>query len=349
MATTEFLSPNDFAKQIEKSPKCAYLFFGDEDYLKSHSLKLARKNLVPDESLAPFNNFRLDGLDLTPDSLLNAITTLPMMSDRKLIEVTGLNFKELKNAEIDDYISVISTLEEYDYNTLIIVASSISFDAGTKTRPSQLLKKLSEVMTPVQFTRSSPVMLARWAAKHFLANGVRADDAVCTTLIDYCGTDMFKLANETDKTSWYVLSSGRNEVSPSDIGAVAIADTSYGAFEFTDALAARDGKAALKVIAEQARLKIDPIVAMGEIISVFSNMLTAKMLAADGLPPAKIASRIGMANREFLVKRWLQSPVSIERLNEILEECAKTDIELKFSLSGEGFLPVERLVCSLSK
>lgn len=342
--TTDIITESDFRKQIKDKPQKGYLFFGEEDYLKAYSLKSLRDRICPDPSLAPFNYIKLDGLDLTPGALLNAIETLPMMSDSKLIEVTGLNFREVKASLLDEYCKVLALLEEYDYNTVVISVAAECIDEGfLPKKPSTQLKKLGENLTLVHFARSTPLMLARWVNKHFLANGVTADAAVCSALVDYCGTDMFRLAAETDKISWYALANGRTYVEPEDIKKVALADTGYDSFAFTNAIMASNKAEALRVLGEMRRKRLEPTVVMGEMIKVVTDMLAVRIYADEGLTTADIAKKTKI--HEYRVKLCLKTGTNLPRLKEILSLCAEADAALK--LSPQGYAAIERLICAL--
>ncbi len=341
--TTDIITESDFRKSIVKSPARGYLFFGDEDYLKSFALKTAREAICPDPSLAPFNDIRLEGLDLTPDALLGAITTLPMMSERKLVTVSGMNFSDVRASKLDEYCKVLFLLEEYDYNTVIISVPSGGMDAGAlPKKPSSTLKKLAEYLVPVHFTPSTPLMLSRWVARHFNANSVRADAAVCSALVDYCGTDMHRLSTETDKLSWYAISCGRDYVSPDDIKRVAIADTSYDTFAMTNAVMDNNKSAALAVLSEMKRKRIEPTLILGEVTRVFCDMLSVRIMTDEGLTAGEIASRLKI--HEYRVKLCLRTGAGRERLCRIVELCAEADTALKLS---QGYGAIEQLICSL--
>ena len=342
----QIITESDFRKKVKGGGLSGgFLFFGSEDYLKGFALKAAREAICPDEALAPFNNLRLDGLDLTPDSLLGAITTLPMMSDRKLIEITSFDFKAMRPDELDEYCQVFAMLGEYDYNMLILIASASQIESlqSPKKLPP-ILKRFSEVLTPVSFDLSTPLMLSRWAEKHFLANGVRADSAVCASLVDFCGSDMYRLAGEIDKISWYVLADGRESVEPSDVTRVAIADTSYEAYALANAIMANKKNEALEVLGEMKRRRIDPLIILGEIVASFCDMLSVKLLAADGLMSANIASSLKI--HEFKVKICLRTPADLGRLRRAVRLCTETDCALKLS-SGPEYDVLEKLICSL--
>ena len=338
------ISDADFRKALKSGLKGGYLFFGAEDYLKLHALRSAREAVCPDPSFEFFNDVRIDGSEFDPAAFANAIPTLPVMTEQKLIEVTGVNLTTMKKSDQDALFATLAEAADYDFNVIIISAVADGVDEGyLPKRPSATLKKIERLMTPVHFPRSSPAMLARWVQKHFAHNGIEAEPALCSSLVDYCGKDMFILANETDKLSWFLLSSGRNRLSSGDINLVSIPDTGYDAFAFANAVAARNRAQALNVLAEMRRRRIEPTLIMGEIIRTFCDMLSARLLADDGLPAKDIGARLGM--HEYKAKLLLSNSVGVERLRVLLNLCAETDAALK--LSPQGYMAIERLICSL--
>ena len=64
----------------------AYLFVGEEDYLKKYYLSQIINICCPDETFSPFNRVVFDGAEVDENELLEAIKAPPMMSDYKLIE-----------------------------------------------------------------------------------------------------------------------------------------------------------------------------------------------------------------------------------------------------------------------
>ena len=51
----ELLKDADFRKELKGTPRAGYLFFGEEDYLKSFAVRQARELLCPDPTFAFFN------------------------------------------------------------------------------------------------------------------------------------------------------------------------------------------------------------------------------------------------------------------------------------------------------
>ena len=101
MALT-ILKEADFRKDLKSAPTGGYLFFGEEDYMKSAALRMARDAVTEAEpAMAAFNDVRLDGLDFTPSALLDAMAVPPMGAERKVISVTGLNLSALRASDLD--------------------------------------------------------------------------------------------------------------------------------------------------------------------------------------------------------------------------------------------------------
>ena len=78
----DILKESDFRKELKGTPRTGYLFFGEEDYLKSFAVKQARDTICSDPSLAVFNEMKLDAVDFDPQKLLGALMPMPMMADR---------------------------------------------------------------------------------------------------------------------------------------------------------------------------------------------------------------------------------------------------------------------------
>ncbi len=334
----------DFRREIKSSPAKAYLLFGEEDYLKTHALAAARAAISPDSTLSMFNEFMLDSLSYSPSALLDVIMPAPMMADRKLITVTGLDLNAMHQSEIDALCETLAALDEYDYNTVIISVPSDRFDYGRSLKsPGKRLAALSEVLTPVYFEKVSPARLVSWVGKHYAHNGVNASPEICSLTIERCGRDMFNLSSETDKISFYVLSQGRDTVSPSDVARASVPSAEYDTFALSNALAAGNREVALAVFGDMKFRRVEPLVIMGEIISYVSNSLSVELLANDGLTSREISEILNI--HEYKVSLTLRSRRGVDRLKVMLERCRSADLEIK-SFSN-GYSVLEKLICTI--
>lgn len=83
----------DALKKKIKSGKLggAYLFYGDEEYLKDHYLGQLRR-AVETSSLPEFNHIVFEEKDMRFSDLGDALETLPTMANFKLIEIREPEF-----------------------------------------------------------------------------------------------------------------------------------------------------------------------------------------------------------------------------------------------------------------
>jgi DNA polymerase III delta subunit len=338
----EIIKEADFRKQIKSEPKTGYLFYGDEDYMKSFALKVASEAISPDPSFSFFNEMKLDALSYSPSALVEAMMPLPMMADRKLIIISGLDFNAMKSNEFEAFCDALKYLDEYDYNTLIVNTASDRFDAGTPKKPSGEIKALSEYLVPVLFERNTPSRLNAWIAKHFAHNGVKADPAVCNFIVEWCGRDMYNLSSQTDKLSFYVLSQGRDTVTRDDVCRIASTSVEYDTYAFSNSILAGRKEDALAILADMKRRKIEPVYIMGEISKNACDALTVTLLARDGLTWLEISKITDI--RDFIVQRIMQSKHDPDMCRRMVAQCRAADKDLKSSFDRDYDI-IERLIC----
>ena len=336
----------DFRRQIKAPCGGGYLFFGDEDYLKAYAVRMARDVICSDPSFAIFNDARLDVMDYTADRLLDALMPPPMMAEYKIVTLSGLDLNAMRPSEIDELCGVLEAAEEYPYNLLIVSIPAKGMEIGyLPKRPSGILNRLGEILTPVHFERTTPQKLAGWVGRHLEHNGVSADASVCRALIDTCGSDMFTLAAETDKLSYYVLSQGRTVAAAEDVPYVCCAVEEYDAFALANAIMEGRREDALQVLAQQRFRRVDPIIVLGEINRIFCDLLTVKTMSADSVPSAQISSALKMHEYKVGLYQRASAAIPWDRMRATVTLCTEADEMLKSS--QRGYQVLERLICAI--
>lgn len=336
----------DFRREIKSEPRACYLFFGEEDYLKNAAVRTAYAALGGDPAFDIFNYTVMDGRDFDPDRLLDVLAPPPMAAERKLVVLQNPDLAGMKQGELDALCDVLGALQDYDYNTLIITTPADGFDPGNlaKGKPSALLKTLGELAVPVQFDRSTPAKLSAWAQKHYSAHGAQASPAVAQQTVDFCGKDMFTLASEIEKIACYALSHGRTEVLPADVTTAGIPANEYGTYAFANAITEGRRADALEILDDFKFRRIEPVLIMGEVVSIYGELLAAKVLSDKGYSAPEIAAELKM--NEYKLARYQKSlyRVSTQRMYEIVHAAALADAELK--TGSKGYAPLEKLICS---
>lgn len=324
-----------------------YLFFGEEDYLKSFSVRSAREAVCEDKSFEIFNDMKIDALDYTPSVLLEALMPFPMMAEKKIVTVNGLCICDMKASEVDELCDVLASLSEYDYNVLIISVPSGAFDEGNlPKKPSATLSKLAKFLTPVRFDAIPPARLAGWVAKHFEHNGVRASQEVCSYLIEHSGASMFTLSSEVDKISYYALWNGRNTVSREDVDNVACAEISADTFALANSILDGKSERALEVLSVMKFRRVEPVIILSEVSKVICDLISVKAMIEKGSSNSEIAAMF-FKNSEYRARIYVSGAAgkSMEKLRRAVELCTEADISLK--QSPQGYSAIERLICAL--
>ena len=342
----EIIKEDAFRKQLKKGLNGAYLFFGDEDYLKNFSLKSARNMMCEDPSFAIFNDIQIDPLDYTPNTLVNALMPMPMMGDKKIVTVNGLSINALKGNELQELCEAVSAINEYDYNILIISVPAGLIDEGYLPKsPSKALQALAEVMTPVHFEAITGSKLTAWVGKHFEHNGATATPRVCELLIEKCGKSMYSLSNETEKLAYYVLQNNRREITAEDVENVACSVLTSDAYGLANAILDGRYADAMDALGALKFKRIEPIFILPEISSVICDLFVIKVLQEEGHNISEI-SRI-LKKNEYRIKLYANTAAtkSRESFERALRLCSEADLELKNS--SQAYTAIEKLICSL--
>lgn len=339
------ISEADFRK-LKTTAGRAFLFFGEEDYLKTYHIKATRERVCPEPAFAVFNDITLDALDFTADKLLDAMTPPPMMADERLIVLRGLDFTAIKPPELDALCEALALLPEYDYNTVIIHAANGLIDEGyLPKRPSSVLKKLGEVATPVRFEASTDARLAAWAGKHFAHLGVTVSPADCAFLVSHAGKSMYLLSNEIEKVAYYVLSKGRNLATSEDIRLVAVPAMDMDAFALSNAILAGRTADALEALSVLKFERAEPTVIMGELSRTLCDMHAVRLYLDAGRSVKEIATALKLHEYKAGLLCKAAGRTDPARLLRAVSLCAEADAAVKRA-SGD-YAAIEKLICSL--
>ncbi len=344
----EIIREDVFRKQLKKGLSGGYLFYGDEDYLKGFALRAAREDFCSDPTFSLFNHVEIDALDYSPDALLDALMPLPMMADKKLITLTGLNLSRFRSEEMDALFDTLAALKEYDYNVLILSVPAGQLDEGSPKKPSALLTKFAEYLTPVHFAPVVGARLCAWVGKHFTHHGVTASPDVCSFLIEYSGSSMHILAAETEKLSYYVLSQGRQSVTREDVEKVSVAELDADTYALTNAVLDGDYEKAFRALEVMRFRRIEPVIVLSQVSKTLCELCWIKALQKEGLGATEISAVLKSQRiPEFKVRLYLSSVASKseKKLRRAMELCMEADRTLK--LSPQGYQAIERLIGTL--
>ncbi len=327
----------------------AYLFYGNENFLKQRELHSLRERICPDENIAAFNHFVFTRDNYSADSLYSAIMSVPMMSDIKLVELYELPFAEYRKKEDSQgFEAALSAAAESDDTVFVIYTTPENFDPGDAKSPSATMKLFSKYALPVEFAHESTQSITLWVQKHFSSEGIIAELSECSYLIDAVGHDMTTLSGEIDKLCAYLHYKERDKLCKPDIDLICPHNKEIGAFEFADAILSGDNEKAFYILSDM-KLKNEPVpVILSGIIKIYTDLYALRLCADAGVSSEDAAKRLSL--HPYVAKLRMARAKACERaaLSEIIELCAKTDETLKSS-PLDGYLLLERLIVTASQ
>lgn len=349
----EIINEAEYRKRLKTGIKGAFIFYGDEDYLKSYAIKATRQTVCPDEGFACFNDISIDFPDFTIDGLLRALEAPPMMADRKLVVLKSFDFGALKPTEVETMLKILEEYGKDELNVLIISVIPDGIDAGYSIKkPSAFLQKAAAKATAVCFEASTAAKLTVWVTRHFEHNNIHITERVAKFFVDYCGTAMMELASEIEKLSAYLHSKKRDIVTEEDIKFISVPEKSLDSFALSNALMDGNRAAALDAldVLKFRQVKVEFI--MAEISGLYVHMYLTKLLKANGLSQADITKTFS-ANKSYKVADFkvglmicAVEKLSFEQLKRSIDLCREADLAMK-TYGKRNFEQIEKLICLL--
>lgn len=300
-----------------------YVFYGEEGYLKKHYL-----NQLKDYCGGPFADFNtviLDGEQVSVQSLTDAIDSIPMGSEKKLVVVR--DYKLLQpTGDLKEFLpQLLSTLPEYV--CLVFYFDTLEFKPDKRLNLWKILEANGLV---IEFAQSNAASLIPWIKRHFYEHGKSIDTAECEYLLFLCGASMENLLTEIAKIS---AGTAQERIDRGDIDALGSRVLEATVFELTDSLLEKQYSKGLLILRDLFDMKQEPIAILAAVTKQMQRLYGAKLAAAKGKSENEIAQVLGFKSA-YLARRLIQSArrCSLDYLRWTQEACLETDISLKSNL-----------------
>ena len=311
-----------------------YLLAGPEMLLRDDANQAIREAVV---SAAPDFNFdRLSGDSATRASLEDALGTLPVMADRRLVVLVEPEQKRGSSKALTEAIADLlpgvlgQEKSESGITTVFVIA------AGKVDKRSRWFKALGKsagvvVCDPPRGSRE----IVAFVRAESEAQGVKIDAAAAKLLAEQVGAQLLMLRQEIAKLSLMVEPGESLKRSHVELATAALAEQPI--WDLTDAIG--DGKTAEAVVRLERMLSAGapPPVVLGTLAQHFRKL-------------ARISGGGAVAGPPFVVKKLTSQAgrYTARRLVSCLHAIHDTDTALK----GAGVLPpnlaLERLVIGLA-
>lgn len=277
----------DKIKAGEFSP--IYLLMGDEPYYPDRVCDAVIENAL-DEFSRDFNETICYGADVSADTVITAARRFPMMADRQLVVV--------KDAQAMSDLEGLSVYCEAPLDSTILV---ILMRGASADKRKALYKQCVKNGVVLESNALRDYEMPGWISNYYSSRGLEISPEAAALLAEYAGTDMSKIAVETDKLL-KSLPDGAKRVEPADIERNVGISREYSIFELTKELSFRN---APKAITIATRLGESPRFAMPMAVSAifthFSRILRYAALKEGGRRPdrTEIAAALQGVNPYF--------------------------------------------------
>lgn len=330
--------------KIRLSPEGAYLFWGEEEYLKHYYLGELRK-IIADEGMEDFNRTVLDfRRDDTLKELEEAIDSLPVMASHKIVEVWGMDILDLKKEGEKKLVEIVKKVSDGVILVIFARHSELEFP-NKKSRERKIVKELEASLTMVEFPRQSEQKLLSWTDKLFRTAEVRISDVNITKMIKLCDFSMTRLKNEADKLISY-CKFNKLDVVPNEIIDVFVKPCAENeTYEFTEAVVRRSLKNALEILENLRLQNVEAIALIAMLGKALSGLATIKS-ARGRMSDAELSAVTGffpwqIKKYEASAEYW--SEASLRRALELTFDC---EGDLK-STTTPSFVLIESLVTAI--
>ncbi|MBQ8380713.1 MAG: DNA polymerase III subunit delta [Clostridia bacterium] len=323
----------------------AYIFAGEEDYLKKYYLDEIAKIACPDEAFALFSRAIFEGEDVSVQDIAEAIKSPPMMSDFKLVEwrypPLDAAFESTKKAVAE----LALLLAEYPYAVLVLLCDADAFDAGTAKRPSKLCQRLAKSgFNVINFERSTDNQLISWLKRHFDAEGIAADPSVLSALIFRSGHSMHILKGEVDKLSAYAKANSLGAITKSEVELIASSTLECDAFALSGAISDKRREAAFVALMDMKMRRIEPGAVLATLQRVFSELTAVALLLEEGKDARDMEAALGWNPYKLKLSIASAKKWGLSRLTEAKERLRVLDAESK-SGGISGYKTIEMFIC----
>lgn len=284
-----------------------YVLVSQEPLLLDRAQEAIRDAAVPLD-LRGFNVDQIQGKGASAEQIVNVAQTLPMMAQRRLVVVRGL--ESMPSAELS---KLVAYLEEPNPTT-VLMAVCAKVDKRIKFfQRAKKLKMLHEL--------SAPKRLAPWIRAEAESLGVKLAGHAAERLADVVGSDLARLGLSLEQLALYA---GDRAISVEDVEDL-IADTrERSVFELTGAIASRDPSRALVAVHglfEQRQSSIGVV------------MMLARHMRQLGVCQAGLGERLSGSD---LAKRVGVPPFVLDKLKVQAQHYSVRAVAESMSLLGEA-------------
>ena len=281
-----FVEIDSLCREIVKDARSGkfspvYLLMGDEPYYVDMVCDAILEHSL-DESEKDFNQTVCYGADVNADTVITAARRYPMFADRQLVVV--------KEAQM---MKSLEELAVYCAKPLESTVLVIAMHGARADKRKSLYKNVSKVGVVVDSMQLKDYEMPQWISMYYQTRGLRIAPDAAALLGEHAGTDLNKIAIETEKMLKN-LPEGAVEVSAEDVEKNVGISRQFSIFELTKELSLKNSPKALKIaayIGSSAKFAM-PMAVSALYVHFYRILKYGALLAANSNPTSDQKAKI---------------------------------------------------------
>ncbi len=315
-----------------------YIFIGNDDYaIRKRVAKFG--SIFSDPTSADMNTSRLDARTVSDNELNNAVGAMPFLAAQRLVI---LDAPSKKYTGIGGHKKFIEFLEKVPGSTLLVLVDVD--EIKERDVPAHWLVKWavknSEKAKSESFFLPKQREMPNWIVEETKRQGGKIEPAAAARLAEMVGEDPRQAAQEITKLLTYV--NFAHAIGLEDVEAVSVTSAGADVFDLVDALGARNGRLAQKLLRRLLDER-DAFELFGMVVRQFRLLLMARDVMDEGGGLREVTAALGqhpfVAEKVFGQARQFNSASLREIYRHLLgmDEAAKTGM-MTLDLGLETFV-----------
>lgn len=303
------------------------------------------------DSMPDFNLTIIDGQETNLESMVSAIETLPMMSDKRYVLVKDFELFQTKRRFFNDEAEseLIRIIEDMPDTALVLFASYGDID----TKKSRLYKAVSKLGDVLVMDKLDDMDLFKWCKETFEKNQIRANNSELVYFIDLVGykdkkssVTLADLKNEIDKISAY-LGKG-NSLDKESIDRLLTNNIEDNVFKMIDMIGSKNTKMALNLFDDMIYRGGSILGTFSLLSARFSQILQIKALQDSRVSFDTIKNTMGL--QKFVLNKLTSQAKNFdeESIRAIIKSISDFDYAIKQGKMSDR-LAAEILIVKASK
>ena len=336
---TVAMTEADLKNSIKNGIHNLYVLYGAETYLtEQYARRIAQETV--EEGFDAFNLQKFDGQEITPTQLEEAVEALPLMSDRKCVLVRDYDV----SADPERLTALAAAVPD----SCVLVFWYITLQPDNRKNAwKTFLAQADKSGVVMNFARKDITEASKMLAAGAKRRGCRLDVADARYLIEQVGNDLHLLLCELEKLCAIVGEGG--EIPRRLIDTACPKNLEARVFDLSKSILRHRPDQAYDLMHQLRVQREEPVAVLGVLSTAFADLYRAKVAAAGGESPERLASDFkSYKGKEFRLRNAGRDAarISVPALRDCLDILAATDTALKMG-RGDGWVMLERTVAQL--